>query len=108
MQTCCNQLFISVEDCSKCKEIYIGETKRRLADRVTEHLRSIRIKSAGLPVAHHFTQPDHNIGYFKVCVLLAGFRSDGIRKEKEERLIHSLGFLQPDGMNASFHSFPVV
>ena len=93
--------------CTKCQQIYVGETKRRLADRVTEHLRSIRIKSAGLPVAQHFNKPDHNIGHFQVSVLLNDFHSDAARKEKEERLIHYLGSLQPGGMNVSFHSFPV-
>nr|XP_054767555.1 sulfotransferase 1C2A-like [Lytechinus pictus] len=44
----------------------LGETKRRLADRVTEHLRSIRLNTPGLPVATHFNQPGHFINDLQV------------------------------------------
>ena len=94
--------------CKLCNQLYIGETKRRLADRTTEHLRSITLNTPGLPVAQHFNQPNHSVNNFEVCIVTSGFSSDVARKEQEEKLIHRLGCLQPRGINVSFRSFPVV
>ena len=41
--------------CKRCDVLYMGETGRRLADRITEHIRSIRNNFAGFPVAQHLT-----------------------------------------------------
>nr|XP_054749718.1 uncharacterized protein LOC129255387 [Lytechinus pictus] len=92
--------------CSRCSKLYIGETKRRLADRVTEHLRSIRLNTPGLPVATHFNQPGHFINDLQVCVAIPCDRETD-RKLKEEKLIYSLGTLAPHGMNVSFRAFPM-
>ena len=45
--------------CKRCNIIYIGETDRRLADRITEHIRSIRNNFSGFPVTQHFNPPSH-------------------------------------------------
>ena len=45
--------------CKRCNIIYIGETGCRLADRITEHIRSIRNNFSGFPVAQHFNPPSH-------------------------------------------------
>ena len=105
--TCTTTDCIYAIRCKLCDELYVGETKRRLADRVAEHLRSITLDSTGLPVATHFNSANHSIAHFEVRVLLAGFRSSEARKEQEERLIHRLGCLHPNGMNVSFRSFTV-
>ena len=90
-----------------CSQLYIGETKRRLADRMAEHLRSITLNLPGLPVATHFNLPNHTTPHFEACVLISGFHSHEVRKEQEERLIHRIGCLHPNGMNVSFRSFPM-
>ena len=41
--------------CKQCNIIYIGETGRRLADRITEHIRSTRNNFSGFPVTQHLT-----------------------------------------------------
>ena len=41
--------------CRRCNIIYIGKTGRRLADRITEHIRSILNNFSGFPVAQHLT-----------------------------------------------------
>ncbi|XP_063956742.1 uncharacterized protein LOC129263511 [Lytechinus pictus] len=92
--------------CSRCSKLYVGETKRRLADRVTEHLRSIRLNTPSLPVATHFNQPGHFINDLQVCVAISCDRETD-RKLKEEKLIYSLGTLAPHGMNVSFRAFPI-
>ena len=55
--------------CTCCENNYIGETKRGLADRFTEHLRSIKINSPGLPVAAHFNSSEHSILIANVSVV---------------------------------------
>ena len=52
--TCMSSNVIYAIACSRCEKIYIGETKRRQADRFTEHPLSIKINFPGLPVAAHF------------------------------------------------------
>ena len=106
--TCTTKDCIYVIHCKYCNQLYVGETKRRLADRVAEHLRSINLNSPGLPVAAHFNGPNHSADHFEVCVVKSRFHSDATRKQEEEKLIFRLGCLQPRGMNVSFRSFPVA
>ena len=54
--------------CSRCEKNYIGKTKRRLADRFTEHLR-IKINFPGLPVAAHFNSSEHSMFSAMVSVV---------------------------------------
>ena len=89
-----------------CENNYIGEIKRRLADRFTEHLRSIKINSPGLPFAAHFNSSEHSILNANVSVVTSCV-NDIYRKTEEERLIYNLGNLEPRSMNVRFHSFPV-
>ncbi|XP_072171920.1 uncharacterized protein [Diadema setosum] len=48
--TCTVENVIYAITCTACHKIYmyIGQTKRRLADRATEHLRSVRLNTPGL------------------------------------------------------------
>ena len=60
---------IYVITCTRSEIIYIGETERRLADRFTVHLRSIKINFPDLPVAAHFNSSEHSIFNAKVSVV---------------------------------------
>ncbi|XP_072049971.1 uncharacterized protein [Amphiura filiformis] len=55
--TSCNLVYIII--CTRCNILYVGETCRRLADRFTEHLRSIKCNFDGFPVARHFNPLPH-------------------------------------------------
>ena len=68
--TCTTTNIIYAITCTACHSVYVGETKRRLADRITEHLRSIRLNTPGLPVAQHFNLPGHSSENVKVCGLM--------------------------------------
>ena len=48
--------------CTHCKNLYIGDTERRLGDRIREHLRDVERndKDASKPVAIHFNLPNHS------------------------------------------------
>ena len=69
------------------KKNHIEETKRRLADRFTEHLRSIKINSPDLPVAAHFNSSEHSI-LNAIVSIVTGCVHDTNRKTEEERLIY--------------------
>ena len=91
---------------TRCEKISFGETKRRLADRFTEHLRSIKLNFPGLPVAAHLNSSGHSIFNARVSVVTSCI-NDTHRKTEKERLIYYLGTLEPRSMNVRFHSFPV-
>ena len=57
--TCICKDFVYGIICKLCNIIYIGETGRLLADRITEHIRSVRNNFSGFPVAQHFNPPSH-------------------------------------------------
>ena len=59
--TCISSNVICAITCTRCEKIYIGKTKKRLAHRFTEHLRSIKINSPDLPVAAHFNSSEQSI-----------------------------------------------
>ena len=80
--------------CARCEKLYIGETKRRLADRFTEHLRSIKNKFPRLPVAAHFKSSEHYIFDARVSAITI-LANETYRKTEDERLIYKLGTLEP-------------
>ena len=84
--------------CNKCSMLYIGETKRRLADRFREHLRAIRIHDGTSEVGLHFSSGGHSMDD-AVVTALKQFRSDLPRKTFETFLIRKLGTVDPHGIN---------
>jgi hypothetical protein len=99
--TCITPNIVYCLTCTACDSLYIGETKRRLGDRVREHLRDIRTKNSNSPVALHFNKARHSIEYLAVSVL-ARCSADQARKQLEMRLIHKRGTLDPLGMIVDF------
>ena len=96
--TCTTKCVVYCITCCKCGDLYIGQTKRRLADRFVEHLRDIRLARPDKTVAQHFNQPDHSIEDAAVC----GIRTvpdASKRRTTEVKLIRHLGTLIPQGMN---------
>ena len=79
---------------------------RPLADRLTEHLRSIRNNFLGLSVAAHFNSSGLSIFNAQLSVITI-CANDTQRKAEEERRIHKQGTLEPRGMTVRFHSFAV-
>ncbi|KAJ8032456.1 hypothetical protein HOLleu_25985 [Holothuria leucospilota] len=56
-ETCTSTNMVYTLVCGRCNSLYEGETKRRLPDRVTEHLRSIKQNLQGYRVDTHFNPP---------------------------------------------------
>ncbi|KAJ8048080.1 hypothetical protein HOLleu_00252 [Holothuria leucospilota] len=98
--TCTSANVVYVLVCKRCNILYVGETKRRLADRVTEHLRSIKQNLPGFPVATHFNPPSTcSIRDLMVSAAISCRGSDHDRLAAENRLILKLGTLSPHGLN---------
>ena len=65
---CISEAAVYYISCELCDSLYIGQTCRRLADRITEHLRDFKM-NIDKPVSKHFNSPGHNIKNLKVFIL---------------------------------------
>ena len=93
--------------CNGCNIIYIGETGRRLADRITEHIRYIRNNFSGFPVARHFSPPSHcSHNDFSVTRIIHCNCSNVNRLNIENGIIFKLEALSPLGHNTKLYAFP--
>jgi hypothetical protein len=99
--TCISSNIVYALQCLQCGKLYIGETKRRLGDRFTEHRRDIIKNRSTSPVAQHFNLRSHSLDDISVLGLMQ-CSSDAQRKRQEMRLIHQLGTLDPSGLNVDF------
>ena len=70
---------------------YIGETGRRLSDRFSEHLRSVRtMHDVDNPVAQHFNTANHSISDIKVYAISLISCGNDSRKKQEKRVIFKI------------------
>ena len=96
--------------CNRCNLQYIGETKRRLKDRLNEHRRAVQktnIKSKSTTVSEHFLfHSNHSRTYMQLIPLDKIHSRDSVRKARESHLIGKAITLEPQGLNRYF-SFPV-
>ena len=90
-------------DSKRCKKQYIGETKRTLRERFTEHRQATNNPSdanASAAVPTHFNLPDHSIEDMTLIPLeLQPTLNTSRRKTREAYLIHRGQTLEPSGMN---------
>lgn len=70
--TCESMNVVYVITCNKkeCKYVqYIGETERKLKDRILEHLYYVRSGNSSTTVGEHFNLPGHSIANMKTCII---------------------------------------
>ena len=89
---------IYVIHCTKCTQLYIGESGCSLDTRFKEHLADIKTPR-DKPVANHFNQTDHTIHNIQVKGLRLLF-TDSVndRKDVESHLIDKLSSRKLAGM----------
>ena len=101
--TCHSENVVYCIICRRCISMYIGESGRRLRERFSEHLRSNRNQSPGLPVAEHFNSANYTIDDISVCGVKQCSGSNTSRKRREMQLIFERGTLKPAGLNINFN-----
>ena len=101
--TCKSTNLIYMIECKRCKKQYIGETKRTLRERFTEHRQATNNPShanASAAVPTHFNLPDHSIEDMTLIPLeLQPTPNTSRRKAREAYLIHRGQTLEPNGIN---------
>ena len=53
----------------KCKQLYIGETKNSIGDRMSDHVGYARSKKLDQTTGWHFNQPAHSSANMKITIL---------------------------------------
>ena len=97
--SCITKDVVYCIECTNCGDIYIGETERRLGDRIREHVRDIKNNNRNKEVAIHFNSAGHSLDNFKVQILHQNFKENVARKIKESYFIMKFGCVYPLGMN---------
>ena len=104
--TCKSGNLIYCLTCNICKYQYVGQTKRRLIDRLQEHRRYVKNRNLDTATGRHFTLPGHTQEPdFKVHILDFIYRhpcspaSKRLRNLIENKWIHRLRTVIPDGIN---------
>ena len=78
----------SCQQKNRFQQKYIGETERKLRDKICEHIGFINTKKTDKATGHHFNMPGHTLSDMKVTVLENIHKSDPEnRKERETYLI---------------------
>ena len=104
--TCIYENIVHGIICEQCNIIYVGETGRRLADRITKHIRSIGNNFSGIPVAQHFNPPSHcSLNDFYVTGIIHCNCSNVNQLNIENRITFTLGTLSSLGLNTKYDAF---
>ena len=94
----CNTVnIIYVINCLKCNKQYVGETGRKLKDRLNNHRSDIRLKKQ-TAIAIHFNDILHSIKDLSIIPIEIAERSD-YRKYREDYWIKQLKCYYPFGLN---------
>ena len=103
---CENYNIIYMIECNKdnChikgnKSRYIGETKRSLKKRLSEHIGYIVNKMTNYPTGKHFNLPGHTVANVNITILeKVRYKNNEYRKEREKYFIRKFNTFYK-GMN---------
>ena len=104
--SCSTTNVIYLISCAKCDQQYVGETKRKVSERLSGHRSSIR-KHANTFIARHFNLPGHTVDDIRIQPIEHITQSPGeteqdvtIRRLDRERFwMLELGTMYPYGLN---------
>ena len=72
----------------KCKQQYIGQSERKLKERISEHIGYINNRLLTKATGYHFNLPGHNVADMKVTILeKVHSRDELVRIEREDMFI---------------------
>jgi hypothetical protein len=97
--TCATKFVIYLIKCTKCQKQYVGQTTQTLRARAMQHRNDVNNKEPYRPVAVHFNQDDHHLGYFSIMGICPAPRSVNHTLAMESAWIRLLESMQPWGIN---------
>jgi len=95
---CRSKNIIYLITCVKCYKQYVGQTSGTLADRLNNHLSSIR-HNYDKPISVHFNQHGHSINHLKIIAIEQNTASQKQLDIKEKHWQHALQTFYPLGIN---------
>jgi GIY-YIG catalytic domain len=96
---CDSKDIIYLITCSKCRIHYIGQTGRRLKDRLNNHRSDIRLNK-DTAVAKHFSLPRHSCKDLKIVPIFSLVGKDfNERLAIEKQFMNTLNTIYPYGLN---------
>ena len=108
--TCNSSNLIYCIECTKCNKRYVGQTKRKIKDRLREHMYSVKTNK-DTDVAYHFNTLNHSVDDMKVYILDFIYshpeskRANTLRLMIEYNWIQRLQSQSPNGMNILDHKY---
>ena len=79
--------------------VYVGETERKLRERMSEHLRDIRLRK-DKPINFHFGAKGHTHNDVAFAILNKTFEAEGTEHQLRGICIKKLDSVKPHGCNA--------
>ena len=96
---CDTKNLVYMIECKKCKDRYIGETRRTLRDRLSDHRGYIVNEKTDYVTGHHFNQPGHSLSDLEITIIeKQKTEDDNYRKEREQYFINKFNTFYK-GMN---------
>ena len=86
---CESKNIVYMIECLKCKQRYIGESKRSLKSRLADHRGYIKKEQIDTTTGAHYNQPGHQLSDMSVIILEISRKQEDIyRKEREKYFIN--------------------
>ena len=104
--TCRSSNLVHCLHCNACGKEYVGQTKRRLVERLREHFRNMRQNRYEHIVGRHYNQPGHT-GISDMSVYILEFikappdsaTAFALREKAKRMWIYRLRSAIPSGLN---------
>jgi len=101
---CNSNNIIYLISCTKCKLNYIGQTKRKLKDRLNGHRTNIKHKR-NTAIAIHFNNTNHKLTHLKISPIEQIYTNiEETRLKRENFWINTLNTKYPNGLN----NYPII
>ena len=95
---CTTKGVIYLTTCSKCLKQYVGQTGRRLVDRIKEHLNCICLQKEVTGI--HYNSKGHNSSHLQLQIIeKVSPNTPNYRLEREDQWIKRLSTKTPNGLN---------